>query len=121
MGSTMLLAMASANCNPTKPNPKFQNTVIRCDVTRRECLREGPGITCAEFSDPLPFSATACGQDGADIDAVCMQEFCTQPSGIAYPYPMGCDAKGTDVTATIPANGTCRTNFSTGTRLALAS
>jgi hypothetical protein len=69
----------------------------------------------------VSFSATACGQDGADINAVCKQEFCTQPSGVAYPYPTGCDAKGTDVTATIPANGTCRTNFSTGTHLALAS
>jgi len=111
-----------------EPNPAFQSNVIRCDVARKECRQEGVGsdgsVQCTSFSSAVQFSATACkdADDGRTNDSLCTQMFCAQPSGVAYGYPSGCSAAGTDVTAQVPADGICRVSSSSDNgRLALVS
>ncbi len=125
-GGVVLVCGAGLGCWET--NPAFQSNVIRCDVTRRECVQEAIGadgrITCGAFSSTVQFSGTACksATDSRANDVLCTQMFCAQPSGVAYGYPLGCTASGADVTAQIPADGICRvTSSSDNGRLALVS
>jgi hypothetical protein len=106
------------------PKIDVTQTVIQCSVTRQDCLAEeigdGGGVSCAQRSsseDP-PFTATICGfvhqVDGSvsDPNTECTQQFCTQPAGVAYGYPSGCTATGTDVTAQLPPAGVCHATAS---------
>jgi hypothetical protein len=123
-----VVAMCACGVGCWEPNPAFQSNVIRCDVTRKECRQEGVGsdgsVQCTAFSSAVQFSATACkdANDARANNTVCTQMFCAQPSGVAYGYPSGCTATGTDVTAQIPADGICRVSSSSDNgRLALVS
>jgi hypothetical protein len=125
-GAAVMVCASAVGC--WEPNPAFQSNVIRCDVTRKECRQEGVGsdgsVQCAAFTSAVQFSATACkdANDTRSNNTLCTQMFCAQPSGVAYGYPSGCAATGTDVTAQIPADGICRVSSSSdNARLALVS
>jgi hypothetical protein len=113
------------------PKINLQQSVIQCSVTRQECLAEeigdGGGVTCAQYSPSTqpPFTATTCAFtfvpfDGSVMDpnTACTQAFCAQAAGVAYGYPMGCTATGTDVSNQIPPAGVCvATSSTSGLRL----
>lgn len=122
--SLSLVAGALGCSLPTEPNPAFQSQVLRCEVTRKECIAEGlspsGGVTCAQFSDPVTFTATACADKGTKPLDVCNTFFCDQPKGIAYGYPNPCSIVATDVTNQTGPDGLCR-SVGGGPRLARAN
>jgi hypothetical protein len=129
--SVGFLALVLGLFGCTVPTPEYQAIVVRCDMQRQECLKEGKDIegntVCTQWSDVFPFSATACADSGAGArtpSARCLERYCGHPLGVAYGYPSTCQVNNaTDVTGpSLPNDGTCRTNFDNfGTHLALVT